>query len=232
MKKLSVIGVVFGACAMLLPMLSSTAHGGELSLASLGALFGHKTAVDVPCPQSSDQCKHEGCIQRVPVKECVKGKKLVYDVKKCYEYVTVPETRYRFVTRCVVKEIECSYCMPYCEAKDVPHCYESEKWTTSAICGCGQLHCKTCQRKVEKVPCQHCGRKPGETVVKVHVRECVKEAYTVYRQVARQICVKKPRYEHVEVSVTRYVCKGCGGKGKGCRDCRDQPPCREEEGCR
>lgn len=228
MKKLFVNWMVFGACAMLLPMLSSTALAGDLSFAGLAALFGHGTAVDVPCPQSCDQCKGEGCIERVPVKECVSGKKLVYDIKKRYEYVTIPETRYRFVTRCVTKEVKCDYCMPFCEASDVPHCYESEHWEESET-ACGKLHCKTCQKKMENLPCQKCGRKPGETVVKVKVRECVKEAYTVYRQVAKEICVKQPRYEHATVLVTRYECRQCDNKA--CKGCCDQAAGCAEAGC-
>ena len=159
MRKLSVLWV-----AMLLAVPSGTLLAAELPFGNLVGLLGG-THVDMHLPQSSNQCSHEGCIERVPITECVTAKKEVFDVKKCYEYVTIPETKYRFVTRCVVKEVKCPYCMPYCEAQDVPRCYESETWesTGGGGCGgCGQVHCKRCQNKIENVVCQQCGRKHGQ----------------------------------------------------------------------
>lgn len=194
----------------------------ELPWSNLAGLM-HSTPVDVICPPGScDTCKKEFCINRVPVTKCETGKKLVYDVEKRYEYVTIPETRYRFVTRHVTKEVKCSYCMPYCEAYEVDHCYKSEQWNSHES-GCGDVHCKSCVTRTEKLTCQHCGRKPGETIVKVRVKECIKEPYVVYRQVRRQVCVKRPRYEHVEVPVTRYVCKDCASGG--CGQCGDRGTC-------
>ena len=64
---------------------------------------------------------------------CVKGKKLVFDAKMRYECVTIPETRYRFVTRRITKEVTCPACVPTCETTDVCRCYESEKWTTDHL---------------------------------------------------------------------------------------------------
>ncbi len=217
MRKLSVLGAVVVISAILL-LPHQDAFAGELPWSRLGGML-KSTPVDVPCPQSCDQCTGEFCIQRVPVTECVVGKKLVYDIKKTYEYVTIPETRYRFVTRHVTKEVECPYCMPTCETTEVDRCYKSEQWTSDDT-GCGKLHCRSCTTKFEKYPCKHCGRKPGQTVVKVRVKECVKEAYTVYRQVKRPVCIKQPRYERTEVSVTRYVCKDCNQcGGQGCDSC-------------
>ena len=54
--------------------------------------------------------------------------------------------------------------------------------------------------------------------MKVHYWSYVKVPYTVYRQVAQEVCVKQPRCEKVDVAVTRYVCEYCGGKG--CKHCQ------------
>ena len=66
----------------------------ELPFDKLGMLL-RGTPPDGPVPQSCDPCGHETCVERVPVTECIAGKKLVYDVKKRNEYMTIPETRYR-----------------------------------------------------------------------------------------------------------------------------------------
>ena len=117
----------------------------------------------------------EQCVLVVRVKERVVGKKKVYDCKVRYEWVTIPETRYRIHYRWVTKTVPCAYCQPVCEAKDTSH-------------------------------------------VKVRVRQCVKEPYTVYRQVKRPVCVKQPRYERTEVTITKNVCSRCGGQG--CTSCK------------
>ncbi len=225
MRRLPLSWVVLPILSVLLVTSARPSAADELAWSRLAGLVG-STPVDlIRPPGSCDTCKKEFCIQRVPVTECVPGKKLVYDVKKRYEYVTIPETRYRYVTRHVTKEVKCSYCVPYCETKEVDHRYESEQWDSQET-GCGELHCKTCVTKTEKLPCKHCSRKPGETIVKARVKECVKEPYIVYRQVKREICVKLPRYENVKVSVTRYVCKDCNVKS--CGSC-DKGTC--DEGC-
>ena len=162
-------------------------------------------------------CSGEQCVQVVPVKECVVGKKKVYDCKVRYEWVTIPETRYRIHYRWVTKTVPCAYCQPVCEAKDTSHVYSTEKWEQRPH-GDGTLHCKTCERKTEKGQCKYCGSKDGKTTVKVRVRECVKEPYTVYRQVKRPVCVKQPRYERTEVTITKNVCSRCGGQG--CTSCK------------
>jgi len=216
MRKRTVFWVVLAVSAMLATAQPATLSAGELAWGNLAGLL-HRTPVDISCPQSQDQCHHEGCVTRVPVQDCVKGKKEVFCCKVRCEYVAVPVTKYRWVTRCVKKEIPCPYCMPTCEEREVDHCYEAEHWEKYPN-GCGDLHSKTCQAKSEKLPCKHCGRKPGETVVKVHYRSCVKEPYTVYRQVKKPVCVKYPCHEHVEVPITRYVCNNCGGCDDPCGD--------------
>ncbi len=226
MKRVSVVLLIFAVSLTSWAVCPDAVSAIELGWVNLAGLV-HSTPVDIiRPPHSCDQCKKEFCVERVPVTECKTGKKLVYDTKKRYEYVTIPETRYRYVTRRVTKEVKCSYCMPTCETTDVDHCYEKERWDTEDSCS-GELHCKTCETKVEKLPCKHCGRRPGETIVKVRVRECVKEPYIVYRRVQKQVCIKQPRYERVQVSVTRYVCNTCGGND--CQGCCDQGGC--EPGC-
>ena len=42
--------------------------------------------------------------------------------------------------------------------------------------------------------------------------------YTVYRQVEKEVGVKQPCYEKVEVPVMRHVCEHCGGLG--CEFCK------------
>lgn len=218
MRRLSLTWMTLPILAALLVTFVQPSSAEELAWNRVAKLLRNATPVDViRPPDSCDTCQGEVCVQRVPVTECVTGKKLVYDVEKRYEYVTIAETRHRFVTRWVTKEVKCDYCQPYCESYDVDHRYETERWDTQET-GCGELHCRSCVAHTEQLPCQHCGRKPGETIVKARVKECVEEPYVVYRQVRRQICVKTPRYEKVNVSVTRHVCcDQCGGRG--CNQC-------------
>jgi hypothetical protein len=201
----------------------ATLSAGELPFGNLAFLL-KGTPKDVPCPQSCDQCRKEFCIERVPVRECVTGKKRVYDCKVRYQCVVIPETRYRWKTMCVTEEIPCCYCKPVCKTRDVNHCYESEQWEEQEFgtcAGCGGIYCKYCENKVEKVPCKHCEREPGKTTIKVCYRSCMKESYIVYRQVKRPVCVKQPRYERVKVPITKYVCRNCDGGG--CEQCCDDP---------
>ena len=55
---------------------------------------------------------------------------------------------------------------------------------------------------------------------------CVKVPYTVYRQVEKEVGVKQPCYEKVEVQVTRHVCENCGGLG--CHFCQPTAECVTE----
>lgn len=228
MRKLSTLRVVVVVGALVFAFRPGMLPAGELGWGNLAGLVV-KSPVDVPCPQSGDQCRKEFCIERVPVTECVKGKKRVYDCKVRREWVTIPETRYRWVTRCITEEIPCCYCKPVCKTKEGVRGYESEEWSEhpfQTCCGCGGIYCKHCQNKREKVECKYCGREAGETTIKVHYKSCVKQPYVVYRQVCKEICVKKPRFEHVTVPITRYVCKHCGGDG--CRHCCDPGGCEQE----
>jgi hypothetical protein len=186
------------------------------------------TPVDVHRPEASRQCGHEGCIERVPVEDCVTGEKKVYKTTVRREYVAIPEVRYKWEMRWVTKEIPCDYCKPVCETENVDHAYQSERWDKKDL-GCSELHCKSCEPKTEKMECKKCKTEPGKTTAKVHYWSCVKVPYTVYRQVEREVCVKQPRYEKVEVPVTRYICRDCGGIG--CKRCcqRDETAVAEME---
>ncbi len=154
------------------------------------------------------------CIERFPVKDCVIGKKKVYDSKICYEYVSIPETRYRWKNKWVTKEIPCPYCKPVCKTEDGEHCFGEEKWEKQCTV-CGKLHCKHIETKIEKLPVKRCAHEPDETTIKARYWSCVKEPYLVYRRVKKPVCIKEPRYERVKVAVTRYVCKHCDGGGCG-----------------
>ncbi len=185
------------------------------------------------------------CIERQAVTECVIGKKEVFKSKVRCEYVSVPETRYYWKKVRLTKEIPCPYCKPVCEEGDRLHCFGREYWDKS-VTGCGksgcsrsgksgccgeqseecegnscasctELHCKTIRPCQEKVPTKRCSHEEGETTITVHYRSCVKVPYTVYRQVKVPVCVKQPRYEKVKVTITKYVCTSC--RGRGCSRC-------------
>jgi len=165
------------------------------------------------------------CIERYPVQDCVVGKKKVYDSKIMCEYVSIPETRYRWKKKLITKEIPCPYCKPVCKSKDCEHCFGEEKWQKEGT-SCDELHCKYIQPKYEKLPTKYCDHDKGETTIKVHYWSCVKEPYTIYRRVKKEVCVKERRYEKVKVPVTRYVCEHCDGGGcdqcdTGCSQCDD-----------
>ncbi|MCH9033672.1 MAG: hypothetical protein IID42_04110, partial [Planctomycetes bacterium] len=94
------------------------------------------------CGGAPDGCRH--CVKRIPVTKCVVGKKKVYDCKVRYEYVAIPETKYRWVKRLVTKEIPCDYSKPVCKTEKFDHNYVVEHWEKEDL-GCrGELHCKTC----------------------------------------------------------------------------------------
>lgn len=178
------------------------------------------TGVDVH-PHTCDECGgvHDGdgpCIERYPVEICVVGKKEVFDSKIKYEYVSIPETRYHWKKTHITKEIPCPYCKPVCKSEDCQKCVGEEKWEKECL-ECGELHCKHIEHKIEKVENKYCDHEPGETTIKVKYRSCVKVPYTVYRQVKKPVCVKQPRYEKVDVPITKHVCKHCSGGG--CSEC-------------
>jgi len=177
-------------------------------------------------PYECDECGqiHDSgtkCIVRYPVEVCVTGKKLVYDSKVQYEYVSIPEVRYRWVKKWVTKEIPADYSKPVCKSKPSENCFGTEKWTKEKQ-ECGTRHCMTVVQNREKAVSKSCDCKPGKTTIKVRYKTCVKEPYTVYRQVKRPICVKYPRYEKVDVAITKYECEqsGCNHcNGSGCKSC-------------
>ena len=218
MKKPMIFSMVLAISAFSFAALPSRVSAEDLLTSITNWLKG--PSADIPPPQACGQCgyshKSEYCVERIPVETYVKGKKKVYDSKVRYEYVSIPEIRYRYVNRLVRKKIPCDYCKPVCETSEVEHCYQIEHWETKDH-GCGKLHCKTCVNKTEKQLCKKCGNKPGKTTIKVHYWSCVKEPYTVYRQVKKPVCVKQPRYVSVDVPITKYVCKHC--KGGGCGQC-------------
>ena len=142
----------------------------------------------------------------------------------------------------ITKEIDCPYCKPVCKTEEGKNSFGAEKWEKSASAdarceGSGdgschedegghgngdasaELHCKDIVPQLEKTECKYCGREPGETVIKAKVWSCVRVPYTVYRRVKRPVCVKQPRYEKVEVNVTRYICTNC--RGIGCDKCEE-----------
>ena len=185
----------------------------------LSGLFS-KSGVDVKSYKCDECGRIHGpdveCIDRVPVQECVTGKKKVYDSKIRYEYVSIPEVRYRWKNKWVTKEIPCEYCKPVCKTKECEACYGAERWDKEKTC-CSTRHCKSIEHKTEKQTCKYCGSEPGQTTVKVRYKTCVKEPYTVYRRVKRPVCVKQPRYEKVVVPITRHRCNSV--KCQGCRFC-------------
>ncbi len=187
------------------------------------------------------ECADKECIIRRPIHECIVGKKKVFNCKIKCEYVSIPETRYRWKKRCITEEIPCPYCPPVCSTEEGRNCFGAEKWDKfpiaaraedcscdgAGVCAaCQELHCRHIVPQIEKTEikcCQQgscegcCQHAPGETTVKVKYWSCVKEPYTVYRRVKRPICVKQPCYELAEVPITRYVCEHCDGAG--CHSC-------------
>ncbi len=172
-------------------------------------------------PHECDECGriHDPgapCIERIAVEKCVIGKKELFKSKIRYEYASIPETRYRWKKRLITKEIPCPYCKPVCKTEDGEHCFGQEWWDKECT-ECGELHCKHIAARREKEQHKVCSHEPGETTIKVHYWSCIKEPYTIYRQVKQEVCVKQPYYEKVEVNVTKYVCEH--GNGDGCSEC-------------
>lgn len=161
----------------------------------------------------------EHCIDRYPVEDIVVGKKKVFEGKVKYEWVSIPETRYHWKKMLITEEVPCSYCKPICVTGECQKCVGEEKW--ESLCDkCGERHCRHIEHKLELVPTAECQHAKGETTIKVKYHSCVKVPYIVYRKEKRPVCVKQPRYEHVEVPITRYVCTHCNGGG--CADCCDK----------
>ena len=170
------------------------------------------TPTDIHPPAACDNCGHELCINRSCEQVCVEGKKKCYKSSIHKEYVSIPETRYKWEMKCIEKEVPCECCMPVCKTEQVDHHYEVEHWEKKTLpCGTEQ-YCKTCEPKTEQLPVVHdCQTVPGKTTIKVHVWTCVQVPYTVYRQVEKEVGVKQPCYEKVDVTVPRAVCECSGG---------------------
>lgn len=223
MRKLTLPWMFFVMVVLLLATFSRTLVADDLGWLKLTNLL-KGTPVDEHCPQSCKNCGHEGCIERVPVDDCVRGDKKVYQGSVHHEYVAIPEVRYKWQMAWVTKEVPATYCKPVCKTENIDHGYQAEHWEKCQN-GCAELHCKTCEEKHEQLPCNHCETEPGKTTVKLHYWSCVKVPYTVYRQVEKDVCVKQPRCEKTDVCVTRYVCKNCGWfvcghcLGIGCKHC-------------
>ncbi|MFQ5733672.1 MAG: hypothetical protein ACE5KM_17175, partial [Planctomycetaceae bacterium] len=223
--------IVQPLAAVVLVVLGTTAVAGDPDGRSQIQLTGWSkpSSVDL-APYSGSQCCQintpcEECIERVPVQECVTGKKTLYDCKICYEYVSIPEVRYRWVNKWVTRDIPADYDKPVCKKQDGQNCYGQERWDKQKqACGTTR-HCRSIEQKLEKADCKYCDCEPGQTTIKVRYKTCVKEPYTVYRRVKRPICVKQPRYEKVKVWITRHECRkpdcqacsSCGGAG--CDSC-------------
>jgi hypothetical protein len=208
---------VFAVAAMAsIVMPSRTLWAADWSWLNAARLW-KGTPVDVHLPECDKQCGHEGCIERVPVTESMPGEKQNHKLHIRYEYLSVPETRYRWQIKRITKEIPCDACTPVCKEEDAEHPFAVESWDKQPL-DCGHLHCKTCVPQTEKVPVKRCEVVQGKTTIKVHYWSCVKVPYTVYRQVKQEVCVKRPCNQKVNVNVTRYVCKHCGGLG--CKLCK------------
>ncbi len=230
MKKVSAIWMLLAMSAIPLTTRPNSLSAAEPDSALKPVGWLTNSSVDVhphvcgECGEADDSGVE--CIERTPVSECVTGKKTVFGCQVRYEYVSIPETRYRWKKRWVTKKIPADTCVPVCKAQDGQNCYGAERWDKYGEGCCSKVHCKSVECKQEKSSCKYCDSKPGKTTIKVCYKTCVKEAYTVYRQVKRPICVKRPCHEKVKVPITRYECHRakCDNDcdqcdGSGCASC-------------
>lgn len=169
-------------------------------------------------PGKEPKC-HESTVTRTPVDKCIHGKKEVDNVKIRCEYETVPETRYRYVRRLVCKEIPSSGCKTVCTDKGGTTSITTQQWNDSSKGkadgkkGGATVHCSDCVDQDQSTSCISCDSSKGKTTTKVHYWTCVKEPYTVYHQIKREVAVNQPHYEHVKVPITKYVCDHCNQAG-------------------
>ena len=169
----------------------------------------HRTGVDVRtyeiCPDCGQAHDPEvECIQRVPCPDCVIGKKRLFCGSVHYEYVVVAEVRYRWKTKWITKEVPADFQDPICNTEDGDCLHNVEDWTSCDTCE-GKMYCQTTKSDPDGVEIKRIECEPGQTTIKVRYKSCVKEPYTVYRQIRRPIAVKQPCYEKVEVPITRYI---------------------------
>jgi hypothetical protein len=212
--------------------LGARAEGSSWKFPFRMSSFFSKHGTDVRT-YTCDECGQQHppdmeCTQRVAISDCIVGRKRVYDCEVRCEYVSVPEVRYRLKTIWVTKEIPAPGCYPVCKITDGQNCYGEEHWddyNKGTVC---ETHCRSIEPKVEKVDCKQCQFEKGETTIKVRYKTCVKVPYTVYRRVKRQVCVKIPCDEEVDVQIIRHEChdpdcKGCSScNGAACSNCRGQ----------
>ena len=189
-----------------------TVYGPSQALRKLYHKISHgprKTGVDVrsyeicpDCGQSHD-CDDE-CIKRVAVPDCVIGKKRMFCGSVHYEYVVVAEVRYRWKTKWITKEVPADFEEPVCKTDEGTCPNDVQDWTSCDDCE-GKVYCETTKPELEGIESKRIECQPGQTSIRVRYKSCVKEPYTVYRQIRRPIAVKQPCFEKVEVPVTRYV---------------------------
>lgn len=189
--------VHYGPSQILRRMYHRISHGSD------------KTGVDVRsyevCPQcgQTHDCDAE-CIQRIPVRECVPGKKKLFCGSVHYEYVVVAEVRYRWKMKCIEKEVPADFQEPICKTEDGECANNVQDWDSCDECEC-KNYCESTKSDPEGVEIKRVECQPGQTTIKVKYKSLVKEPYTVYRQIRRPIAVKQPYYECVDVPITRYV---------------------------
>ena len=169
----------------------------------------HKTGVDVRsyevCPDCGQTHDPDGeCLQRIPVDDCVVGKKKGYRTLIRYEYVVVAEVRYRWKTKWITKEIPADCEEAMCITDEAVGPNNIQDWQSCDSCE-GKVYYSTTKPDPDTAEIKRIECKPGQTSIKVKYKSCVKEPYTVYRQVRRPIGVKQPCYEDVEVPIRRYV---------------------------
>jgi len=199
----------------------SLVDGLKHHVSGIADLF-HLGAVNVKSYEcndcSNDWAKAHRCIKRTPHIQCVEGKKRCEECVIKYEYVAIPEVRYRWRKMLIPKAIPVDGYVPVCKSQETTHCYGQKQWKKQdglvppEQAGCQQscpaeIHCRSVEPKLEKAECKSCDYKPGKTVIKVRFLACVKEPYTVYRQVKRPVCVRHARYVDTKVRVKTYECE-------------------------
>ena len=171
----------------------------------------HKTGVDVRSYESCPDCGQvhdpdDECIERIAVPDCVTGKKRMFKSSIRYEYVVVAEVRYRWKTKWIEKEVPADFEEPVCKTDERTCPSNAQDWVSCDGCE-GRVYCESTKPDPDAVDCKRIECQPGQTTIKVRYKSCVKEPYTVYRQIKRPIAIKQHCYANVDVPITRYVGK-------------------------
>jgi len=166
----------------------------------------HKTGVDVRSYEVCPECglshdPDDECIERIAVPDCVTGKKRMFKSSIHYEYVVVAEVRYRWKTKWIEKEVPADFDEPACKTEEGISPSNAQDWTTSDRCE-GRVYCESTKPDPDAVDCKRIECQPGQTTIKIRYKSCVKEPYTVYRQIKRPIAIKQPCYAEVDVPIT------------------------------